>query len=263
MIRSLRTAVTGMEAQQLNIDVIANNLANVNTVGFKRSRAEFQDMLYEQIRASGNSDGTTGNTSPTNPLEVGQGVMPVTTQKIFSLGNVVQTNNELDIAVEGKGFFQVKLPNGDLAYTRHGVFKRNAEGLVVNSEGHPLEPQLVVPTKARKIRIDSDGTVKMLEANQTEMQEIGKIETVLFVNPAGLESAGHSLYFETEASGTPIEATPGQDGAGQLRQGMLEHSNVSVMEEMVKLITSQRAYEVNSKVIQTADQMLNTTVRIR
>ena len=263
MIRSLRTAVTGMEAQQLNIDVIANNLANVNTVGFKRSRAEFQDMFYEQLRASGNSDGTMGNTSPTQPLEVGQGVMPVATQKIFSIGNMVSSNNELDLAIEGSGFFQVKLPDGTIAYTRNGVFKRNADGLIVNAEGYPLEPQLSIPSKATKIKIDVNGTVKMLEPGNTEWQEIGKIETVQFINPAGLESTGKSLYIETEASGSPIESTPGEDGAGQVRQGMLEHSNVSVVEEMVKLISSQRAYEVNSKVIQTADQMLNTTVRIR
>ena len=263
MIRSLHTAATGMEAQQTNIDVIANNLSNVNTVGFKRSRAEFQDIMYQQMRSAGNGDGTVGNTTSTNPLEVGQGVMTIATQKLFTQGAMIGTNNELDFAVEGDGFFKVRMPDEQIAFCRNGVFKRIADGLVVNAEGNPLEPPLILPEMAKQVVVELDGLVKVIMPNETEMREIGQLELATFVNPAGLESMGHNLYAETEASGVPIDGLPGQDGVGNVRQGMLESSNVKVMEEMIGMITSQRAYEINSKVIQTADQMLGTSSNLR
>lgn len=263
MIRSLHTAATGMDAQQTNIDVIANNLANVNTVGYKRARAEFQDIMYQQMRAAGNGDGTTGNTTPTNPLEVGQGVMTIATQKLFGQGDMLGTNNELDFAIEGDGFFKVKRPDESVAFTRNGIFKRNADGLIVNAEGLPLEPPLILPETAKRVVVEMDGIVKVVMPDETEMREIGQIELAAFVNPAGLESLGHNLMAETEASGVPIDGVPGSQGVGNVRQGMLESSNVKVMEEMIGMISSQRAYEINSKVIQTADQMLGTASNLR
>ena len=263
MIRSLHTAATGMDAQQTNIDVIANNLSNVNMVGFKRARAEFQDIMYQQMRAAGNGDGTVGNTTPTNPLEVGQGVMTIATQKMFGQGDMIATNNELDFAIEGEGFLKVKMPDESISYTRNGVFKRNADGLVVNAEGYPMEPPLTVPAEALQVIVELDGIVKARMPGETEMRQIGQVEMAVFVNPAGLESLGHNLLAETEASGVPIDGVPGEEGVGNIRQGMLESSNVKVMEEMIGMITSQRAYEINSKVIQTADQMLGTSSNLR
>ena len=262
MIRSLNTAASGMNAQQLNIDVIANNLANVNTPGFKKSRAEFQDLFYQQLRPTTETDEQAGQGSPA-PLEVGQGVRAIATQKMFGQGTLVQTNNELDIAVEGDGFFQVQMPDGNLAYTRNGTFKLDATGQLVTSEGQILDPPVLIPEDARGIVVAPDGTVSVIPGNSEEQVEVGQIELTRFINPAGLQSIGHNLFAWTEGAGDPIPGQPGSDGFGQLGQGMLEGSNVMVVEEMIELIASQRAYEINSRVIQAADQMLRETTSMR
>jgi flagellar basal-body rod protein FlgG len=266
MIRSLHTAASGMEAQQLRIDTIANNLANVNTNGFKKSRAEFQDLFYQQLRASGSPQATRATSQQSGApvgLEVGMGTRPVATQKIFSMGELMQTNNPLDIAIEGNGFFRVTRADGTFAYTRAGAFKTNADGMVVTAEGQPLDPVIVIPQDTVSVSIETDGTVKAQAPGDVDAVEIGRLELVQFVNPAGLTSLGHGLFAETEASGQPIFGFPGEDGLGQVAQGMLESSNVKVVEEMIDLIAAQRAYEINSKVIQTTDEMLRQTTNMR
>ena len=254
MIRALWTAASGMEAQQLNIDVISNNLANVNTAGFKRSRADFQDLLYQTLKPAGTqSSSTTEN--PTGE-QLGLGVRPVAVQKIFLQGDYQQTQNDLDVAIEGDGFFQVTQPNGEVAYTRAGSFKRDSEGKIVTSDGYVIDPEIAIPADATNINIGSDGTVSVLQAGQIAANTVGTIQIAKFVNPAGLNSIGRSLYLPTAASGDATVGSPGKDGFGTLAQGYLEMSNVSVVEEMVNMIIAQRAYEVNSKAIQAADEML-------
>ncbi|GMV41752.1 MAG: flagellar basal body rod protein FlgG [Myxococcales bacterium] len=266
MIRSLHTAASGMEAQQLRIDTIANNLANVNTSGFKKSRAEFQDLFYQQLRAAGSAQTTRAAVVQSGPpvgLEVGQGTRPVATQKIFSMGELMQTNNPLDLAIEGQGFFKVLRPDGSFAYTRAGAFKTNADGVIVTAEGQPLDPVITIPPDTVNVLIDTDGTIKAQGPGDVDAVEIGSIELVQFVNNAGLHNLGHGLYTETEASGPPIFGNPGEDGLGQIAQGMLESSNVKVVEEMIDLIAAQRAYEINSRVIQTTDEMLRQVTTLR
>lgn len=266
MIRSLHTAASGMEAQQLRIDTIANNLANVNTNGFKKSRAEFQDLFYQQLRAPGapqTSRGSGLQAGPPAGLEVGMGTRPVATQKIFSMGELMQTNNPLDVAIEGDGFFRVTRPDGSFAYTRAGAFKTNADGLLVTAEGQPLDPSIIVPQETVSVLIDPDGTVKAQASGDVDAVEIGRVELVQFVNPAGLQSLGHGLYAETQASGQALYGFPGENGLGQLSQGMLETSNVKVVEEMIDLIAAQRAYEINSKVVQATDEMLRNMAQMR
>jgi flagellar basal-body rod protein FlgG len=243
-----------MQAQSLNIDVISNNLANVSTTGFKRSRADFQDMLYQTLRSAG-SDSASGNQVPTG-IQLGQGTRPVATQKIFIQGNYQHTENELDVAIEGSGFFQIMQPNGETAYSRSGAFKLNSEGKIVTSDGYPLEPEISVPNNSISVTIGMDGTVSALQAGEVAPTEIGTIELAQFPNPAGLSSIGRNLYLETAASGEVTTGTAGEDGRGTLSQGNLEMSNVSVVDEMVNMITAQRAYEINSKSIQAADEML-------
>jgi len=261
MIRSLWTSATGMQAQALNLDVIANNLANVNTAGFKKSRAEFQDLLYETLRPAGTS--SSQDTQVPTGIQIGHGTRPSTVLKIFSQGNMENTKNELDLAIEGDGFFQIILPNGETAYTRDGSFKLDSDGRIVNSDGFALEPEISIPSDALSISVGIDGTVSVLQAGDSTPSEIGTIELARFVNPAGLISTGRNLYITSEASGDEMTDTPGEDGLGSIAQGFLEMSNVSVVDEMVSMITAQRAYEVNSKSIQTADEMLQMANNIK
>jgi flagellar basal-body rod protein FlgG len=254
MLRSLWTAATGMNAQQNNIDVISNNLANVNTTSFKKSRAEFQDLLYQTIRPAGVTNNL-GSQYPT-PIEIGHGVRLSATQKSFLQGEMVQTNNPLDVTIQGNGFFQVQLPNGEIAYTRDGSFKLDGMGNMVTSEGYLMEPEIAMPAEASNVVIRENGEVIVTIQGSADAETIGQIRLVKFINAAGLESIGKNLYKETEATGEVIEGIPGYDGFGTLGQGMLESSNVKVVEEMINLIASQRAYEINSKAVQTADDML-------
>ncbi|HOC37906.1 MAG TPA: flagellar basal-body rod protein FlgG [Thermodesulfobacteriota bacterium] len=254
MLRSLWTAASGMEAQALNIDVISNNIANVNTTGFKKSRPDFQDLLYQTIRQAG-SPSTAGTEIPTG-IQVGQGTRPAAVQKVFTQGDYQNTQNELDMAIEGDGFFQITQPSGEVAYTRAGAFKLDSEGRVVTTDGFFLEPEITVPTDTVSVTIGTDGTVSVMQAGETEATEIGTIELARFVNPAGLHSIGRNLYLPTLASGDAVTGTAGEDGFGTIAQKFLEMSNVSVVDEMVNMIVAQRAYEINSKAIITADEML-------
>ncbi|MCE5197852.1 MAG: flagellar basal-body rod protein FlgG [Armatimonadota bacterium] len=261
MIRALYTAATGMEAQQLNIDVTANNLANVNTTGFKKSRVDFQDLLYQNIRSAGASQAQ-GVQVPTG-IQVGLGTRMAAVQKIFTQGDYKQTDNDLDVVIEGDGFFQVMQPSGEMAYTRDGSFKVDGQGRLVNSDGYPVQPEITIPAEAEDITIGEDGTVTVTVAGQSAPQQLGQFQLVKFINPAGLTNLGRNVMSPTEASGEPITASPGQDGVGTLRQGAVEMSNVKVVDEMVNMIEAQRAYEINSKSIQTADDMLNIANNLR
>lgn len=254
MIRSLWTSATGMQAQELNIDVIANNLANVNTAGFKKSRAEFQDLLYESMRPAGAAS-SADTTVPTG-IQLGHGTRPSAVQKMFGQGDFQNTQNELDWAIEGDGFFQIEMPDGDTGYSRSGEFKLDADGRIVNPDGFPLVPEITVPTDTISISVGMDGTVSVIQAGDATPTEIGTIQLARFVNPGGMRSLGKNLYSPTNASGDEITGMPGENGFGTLAQGFLEMSNVSVVDEMVNMITAQRAYETNSKVITTADDML-------
>jgi flagellar basal-body rod protein FlgG len=254
MMRALWSAASGMVAQQLNVDTIANNLANVNTAGFKKTRVDFQDLIYQTTRVPG-APAAEGVMVPTG-IQVGLGVRPAATTRIFSQGTFQHTGNPLDLVIEGEGFFQVLLPDGSKAYTRAGTFKLDSEGNIVTADGFPLEPPLAIPSDAIEISVGSDGTVAVTLAGQVEPQTIGKIEIARFPNSAGLASAGHSLFTETAASGKPTTGTPGLDGFGSISQGVVELSNVVVVEEMVSMITAQRAYEANAQAIKVADQML-------
>ncbi len=262
MLRALYTAASGMEAQQLNIDTIAHNLANINTAGFKLRKAQFQDLLYQNLRQAGAAN--TASTEFPVGLQVGLGTKPVATEIIFTQGDFASTSNPLDIVIQGQGFFQIRQVNGQIAYTRNGSFHLNRDGMLVTSEGDQLDPQISIPQDQVGITIGSDGTVSVLQAGQTQPQQVGKIEIALFQNPAGLQNIGKNLLLETQASGQAITGTPGENGLGTLMSGFTEQSNVSVVEEMVNMIISQRAYEANSKVIRTADEMFtqaNNVVR--
>jgi flagellar basal-body rod protein FlgG len=260
MIRALFTSATGMQAQQLNLDVIANNLSNVNTTGFKRSRVDFQDLLYQTMRPAGTRSGS--NEIATG-VQVGHGTRPVATQKIFAQGNFQQTDNPLDLVIEGDGFFSVVRPDGQLAYTRSGAFKRDSQGQIVNSDGLVLQPAVTLPQDAQNISIGSDGTVSITTATSPNPTQVGQIQLARFVNPAGLNAIGRNLFLPTQASGTATTGQPGQQGFGSIGQGFLESSNVSVVEEMVNMIAAQRAFEVNSKAIKTADEMLALANNVR
>ncbi len=261
MMRGLWTAATGMETQQTNIDVIANNLANVNTAGFKRSRANFEDLIYQTMKHPGTLN-SNGNEIPTG-IQIGHGARTTSVEKIFSEGNFKRTGNELDLAIEGKGFFEITLPDGTEAYTRAGSFKLNSNGQIVTPDGYLLSPSITIPDDATNITISEDGTVSVLQPGQTSMTQVGTIQLVKFINPSGLKAIGKNLFKETAASGSPITGTPGNDGLGTISQGFLEMSNVNVVEEMVNLIIGQRAYEANSKSIQTADTMLATAINVK
>ena len=254
MMRSLWTAASGMVGQQFNIDTIANNLANVNTTGFKSNRPDFEDLLYQTLRVAG-TPATEVTLVPTG-IQVGHGVRPAATQKIFTQGALQSTGNVADLAIEGDGFFQIILPNGETAYSRDGAFKLDNQGRIVNGDGFALEPEITIPSDAVSITVGMDGTVSVLQAGETTPSEVGTIELTRFVNPSGLISMGKNLFITSEASGDEITGIAGENGLGTLAQGFLEMSNVSVVDEMVNMITAQRAYEANSKSIQTADDML-------
>jgi len=255
-MRALWTAASGMQAQQLTLDVVANNLANVQTAGFKRSRVDFQDLVYETLQAPGASSAQ-GQEIPSG-FQVGHGSRAVATQRLFIKGDLQQTGNSLDLAIEGDGFFQVALPSGDTGYTRAGTFKKNSQGQLVTSDGFSLQPQITIPQNATNVVIGVDGIVSVTVAGQAQPQQVGTIELVRFINPAGQQSQGRNIFLPTQASGDAITGTPGRDGLGTLIQGFVEGSNVNVVEEMVGLITSQRAYEINSRAIRTADEMMQT-----
>lgn len=261
MIRSLWSAATGMQAQTLNIDVISNNLANVGTSGFKKSRADFQDLLYQTLRSPGVS--SSADTQVPTGIQVGLGVRPAATQRMFTQGEFNHTQNELDMAIEGNGFFQVIQPNGEIGYTRSGTFKLDSDGRMVTSDGFPLEPEVTIPSDATSVSIGTDGTVSVLLAGESQPSEIGTIELASFINPAGLSSIGRNLYMPTASSGDATTGTPGEDNFGTIAQGYLELSNVSVVDEMVNMIVAQRAYETNSKTIQASDEMLQTANNLR
>jgi flagellar basal-body rod protein FlgG len=254
MIRSLWIARTGMDAHQTQLDVITNNLANVSTNGFKRARAVFEDMLYQTIRQPGALN-TQQNTIPSG-LQIGTGVRPVATERIHTQGNLQQTSNSLDVAVQGEGFFQIQMPDGTLSYTRDGAFQKDAQGVLVTSSGFPVQPQITIPGDAISLTIGRDGVVSALQAGQSAPTQIGQLQLATFVNTGGLQSVGENLFVETASSGTPTPNTPGSNGAGLLNQGFVETSNVNVVEELVNMIQTQRAYEINSKAITTSDQML-------
>lgn len=261
MMRALYTAATGMEAQQLNMDVISNNLANVNTSGFKHSRADFQDLLSQEMRPAG-SPIADGVQSPTG-LEVGLGVKAGATETMFDQGVLQETGNNLDVAIQGQGFFKVLLPDGTMGYSRDGSFKMDSQGKLVNSSGYAIQPEITIPANGSNPTIGQDGTVSVIVPGQTAPQNLGQITLTTFINPAGLKHIGGNNFQETAASGTPTDGTAGQQGFGTLSEGTLEGSNVQIVQEMVNMITAQRAYETNSKAIQTADNMLATANQLR
>lgn len=254
MISSLWIAKTGLDAQQTNMDVIANNLANVSTNGFKRQRAVFEDLLYQTIRQPG-AQATEQNTLPSG-LQIGTGVRPVATERLFSQGNLSQTNNSKDVAINGQGFFQVLLPDGTSAYTRDGSFQVDQNGQLVTAGGYSIQPAITIPANALSITIGHDGTVSVTQPGAVDPIQVGQLNLTTFMNESGLSSVGENLYVETQASGAPNDTTPGLNGAGMLEQGYVETSNVNVAEELVNMIQVQRAYEINSKAVSTTDQML-------
>ena len=255
MYPALWIAKTGLDAQQTNMSVIANNLANVNTTGFKRDRAVFNDLIYQNLRQVGAQ--SSENTELPSGLMLGTGVKVVATQKEHSQGNIVQTGNSLDVAVQGKGYFQVLHPDGNIVYTRDGTFSLTADGILVTPNGYEVQPAMTVPTDATSLTIGSDGVVSVMQSGSTAPTQVGQIELAYFVNPQGLEPIGDNLYRETNASGGVNTAIPGNDSTGTLIQGALESSNVNVVEELVNMIETQRAYEMNSKAISTTDEMLS------
>lgn len=261
MMRALWTAASGMQGQQKSIDVVANNLANVNTTGFKRSRADFQDLIYQNLKSTG-SPATNATQVPTG-IQIGLGSRLAAVTKIFAPGDFTQTGNELDIAIEGDGFFPITLPDGTTGYSRAGAFKRDSTGQVVTPDGNPLSPSITIPNNATKINIGSDGTVSVQQAGQNATTTVGNITLATFSNPAGLSSQGKNIYLPSDASGAATSGTPGQNGIGTVAQGMLEMSNVNVAEEMVNMIVGQRAYEINSKAVQASDEMLQTANNMR
>jgi len=261
MIRGLYTAAAGMTAQQKNIDVISNNIANVNTNGFKQDRAEFQDLMYQSLNYTAGATSTT--TSNPTGIDTGLGVRVSGIQKNFLQGNLKETGNTYDIAIQGNGFFQITTPQGEVGYTRNGAFKLDSDGAMVDGSGYKLEPEIVIPPELIKISIGQDGTVTGQDAATGAITTLGQINLVNFINPAGLAPQGNSLYLATDVSGDPIEATPGLDGMGTVRQGMIEGSNVQLVTEMVNLITAQRGYEANSKSINTTDSMLQTVNQLK
>jgi flagellar basal-body rod protein FlgG len=261
MIRALWTAASGMQGQQKSIDVVANNLANVNTTGFKRSRADFQDLMYQNLKSTGSP--ATNTTQVPTGIQIGLGSRLAAVTKIFTAGDMTQTGNELDIAIEGNGFFPITLPDGTLGYSRAGAFKRDSTGQVVTSDGNPLSPAITIPNNATKINIGSDGTVSVQVAGQNATTTVGTLQLASFSNPSGLSSQGKNIYLPTDSSGAATTSTPGQNGTGTIAQGLLEMSNVNVAEEMVNMIVGQRAYEINSKAVTAADEMLQTANNLK
>ncbi len=261
MMRALWTASSGMIAQQANIDNLSNNLANVNTSGFKKSRIDFQDLMYQTVRQAGASSGA--DTQLPTGLQIGLGVREAAVQKMYTTGNLESTGNSLDVAIQGDGFFQVNMPDGTLSYTRDGSFKKDSQGRLTTSEGYLVEPQITIPENSTDLTIASDGTVTVTMPGEKAPQELGQLQIVRFINPAGLESLGGNLLQETDASGNPVVTVPGEEGSGTLLQKYLEMSNVQVVEEMVNMIVAQRAYEMNSKAVTTSDEMLQTAANLK
>ena len=260
MIRSLWIARTGLDAQQTQLDVIANNLANVSTNGFKRSRAVFEDLLYQTIRQPG-AQSSQQTQIPTG-LQLGSGARPISTAHLFSQGNLQKTDNSLDVAIQGEGFFPILLPDGTTGYTRDGSFQKDNQGQIVTSNGYPLSPNITIPANALSVSIGTDGTVSVTQSGSAASTQIGSIQVATFINAGGLQSMGQNLLLETAASGTPTPNTPGLNGAGVVNQGYVETSNVNVAEELVSMIQTQRAYELNSKVISTSDAMLGRLTQL-
>ena len=260
MIRSLWIAKTGLDAQQTQMDVISNNLANVSTSGFKRARAVFEDLLYQTIRQPGAQ--SSEQTQLPSGLQIGTGVKPVATERIFTQGNLQQTGNAKDVAIQGNGFFQVLMPDGTTSYSRDGSFQLDANGQLVTASGYAVQPAITIPPDTQSLTIARDGTVSVQQAGSATPVTVGTLQLAMFVNPAGLQSLGENLYGETAASGTPSSNAPGSNGAGLLNQGYVETSNVNVVEELVNMIQTQRAYEINSKAIQTSDQMLQRLTQL-
>lgn len=260
MIRSLWTARTGLDAQQTQLDVISHNLANVSTNGYKRTRAVFEDLLYQTLRQPGAQQTQINQIS--SGLQIGTGVRPVATERIFTQGNLEQTGNSLDLAIQGNGFFQIEQPDGTIAYTRDGAFQVDNQGNMVTASGYPLADNINLPPDAVSITVGKDGTVSVLQAGQINPIQVGAIQLASFINPGGLQSAGENLFLETASSGVAIPNLPGTNGVGVINQGYVETSNVNVAEELVKMITTQRAYELNSRAIQTSDQMLGRLTQL-
>lgn len=254
MNSALWAAKTGLDAQQTQMTVVANNLANVNTTGFKKSRAVFEDLMYQNVRQVGAS--TSQDTQAPSGLSLGTGVRVVATEKVYTQGNSSQTGNSLDVSIQGRGFFQVLLPDGTLSYTRDGSFQLDSQGQLVTSSGYAVQPSITIPQSAQSITIGSDGTVSAQLAGESSATQVGTLQLADFVNPAGLQPRGENLLLESAASGTAQVSTPGLSGLGTLQQGAIESSNVNVVEEMVNMIETQRAYEMNTKAIQTTDEML-------
>jgi flagellar basal-body rod protein FlgG len=261
MFRSLNIAASGMAAQETHLEAISHNIANANTVGFKKERVDFQDLLYQTVKQAGTPTGPTTQ-SPTG-LQIGTGVRVVSTSRMFEQGTMLQSGNQLDVAIEGNGFFVIEQPDGTPAYTRNGAFRTDGEGRLVNSEGFPLDPPITVPPDATGISIAANGMVSVTMPGETTPSDIGQIMTATFVNPSGLQALGHNLLVPTQASGEPQLGEPAADGRGALLQGAVEQSNVDIVEEMIGLISAQRSYEINSKVITTADDMLRAATQLR
>jgi len=261
-MRSLSIAATGMLAQQLNVEVISNNIANVNTTGFKRQRAEFNDLLYQNLRRAGTSSSDTGTIVPSG-IQVGLGVRPAATYRITEQGNILITDNSLDLAINGNGYFVVELPSGDTAYTRAGALGQSADGDLVTSDGFIIQPGITLPQDALDITINAEGEVLVTIDGQTAPTNVGQLQLANFPNEAGLQAIGSNLFLETQASGTATVATPGSTGFGTIQQGALETSNVNIVSEITNLITAQRAYEMNSRVIQASDEMMSSVNQLR
>src|SRR6185437_12799699 len=261
-MRAMDIAATGMMAQQTNVEVIANNIANLNTTGFKRQRAEFQDLLYQSERRGGATSSDTGTIVPVG-VQVGIGVKTAAVYRITTQGNLTQTGNPLDLAIQGRGFFQILQPDGTTAYTRAGSFQLSPTGEIVTADGFVVQPGITVPQNTIAISVNSSGQVQAQVAGQTQPSTVGQLELANFPNEAGLEALGNNLFLETPASGTPVTGNPGATGFGSLNQGLLETSNVDIVSEITNLITAQRAYEMNSKVIQTSDQMMSTLSQVQ
>lgn len=255
--RALRTAATGMYAQQLNIQVISNNIANMNTTSFKKSRAEFKDLIYQEIAANPQQEVNPGTVEETNSkIQIGSGVRTSSTQKVFQQGDLQQTNQKMDIAIYGEGFFQARKSDGTFAYTRDGSLKISSEGSLVTADGYLIEPGFALGDQVLNVQISRDGVITTQEVGG-EFVELGTIELAKFVNPGGLVALGNNMYGESEASGVPILGQPGHDGFGELQQGFLESSNVDIVEEMISMISAQRSYEINSKTVQTVEEMMS------
>jgi len=261
MLRSLNTAATGMDSQQQLIDTLSNNLANVNTVGFKVSRPQFQDLLYENIRAPG-MQSAAGTIAPSG-IQIGNGSALVSVEKSFTEGAMKVTNKDTDLAIAGKGFFRIQMSDGSTGYTRDGTLKRGPDGRIVTGEGLPLLPEIVVPPNTENLRVGIDGLVTAKVQGEIEPRNLGQIQLANFINPAGLDAIGRNLYLQTPSSGEPLISNPGENGTGNVEQGQLESSNVNIVDEMVQMIMGQRAYELNSKVIKTGDEMLASTNQMK